>query len=82
VTCFWKAADPDIPILKQAKAEYAKLQSPVLLAFRSGSPSDSWLPGRAWLGFYNLDMSPPSSTYRLSNSPMSDVGLSDVTDVL
>jgi len=22
----WKAADPDIPILKQAKAEYAKLQ--------------------------------------------------------
>jgi hypothetical protein len=23
---FWKDADPDIPILKQAKAEYAKLQ--------------------------------------------------------
>ena len=23
----WKDADPDIPILKQAKAEYAKLQS-------------------------------------------------------
>ena len=23
---FWKHADPDIPILKQAKAEYAKLQ--------------------------------------------------------
>jgi len=22
----WKSADPDIPILKQAKAEYAKLQ--------------------------------------------------------
>jgi hypothetical protein len=22
----WKDADPDIPILKQAKAEYAKLQ--------------------------------------------------------
>ena len=22
----WKAADPDIPIFKQAKAEYAKLQ--------------------------------------------------------
>jgi hypothetical protein len=22
----WKAADPDIPILKQAKAEYAELQ--------------------------------------------------------
>jgi hypothetical protein len=22
----WKNADPDIPILKQAKAEYAKLQ--------------------------------------------------------
>jgi hypothetical protein len=22
----WKAADPDIPILKQAQAEYAKLQ--------------------------------------------------------
>ena len=22
----WKAADPDIPILRQAKAEYAKLQ--------------------------------------------------------
>jgi eukaryotic-like serine/threonine-protein kinase len=22
----WKGADPDIPILKQAKAEYAKLQ--------------------------------------------------------
>jgi len=22
----WKEADPDIPILKQAKAEYAKLQ--------------------------------------------------------
>ena len=27
-------------------------------------------------------MSPPDSTYRLSNSPMSDVGLSDVTDVV
>jgi hypothetical protein len=24
----WKDADPDIPILKQAKAEYAKLQRP------------------------------------------------------
>jgi hypothetical protein len=24
----WTDADPDIPILKQAKAEYAKLQSP------------------------------------------------------
>jgi len=23
----WKDADPDIPILKQAKAEYAKMQS-------------------------------------------------------
>ena len=23
---FWKDADPDIPILKQAKAEYAKLK--------------------------------------------------------
>jgi len=23
---YWKDADPDIPILKQAKAEYAKLQ--------------------------------------------------------
>jgi hypothetical protein len=23
---FWKDADPDLPILKQAKAEYAKLQ--------------------------------------------------------
>ena len=23
---FWKDADPDIPILKQARAEYAKLQ--------------------------------------------------------
>jgi hypothetical protein len=23
---FWKDADPDIPILKQAKAEYTKLQ--------------------------------------------------------
>jgi len=23
---FWKEADPDIPILQQAKAEYAKLQ--------------------------------------------------------
>jgi hypothetical protein len=23
---FWKDADPDIPILQQAKAEYAKLQ--------------------------------------------------------
>jgi len=22
----WKEADPDIPLLKQAKAEYAKLQ--------------------------------------------------------
>jgi hypothetical protein len=22
----WKDADPDIPVLKQAKAEYAKLQ--------------------------------------------------------
>jgi len=25
-SCFWKDADPDIPILKQAKAEYPKLQ--------------------------------------------------------
>jgi hypothetical protein len=24
----WKDADPDTPMLKQAKAEYAKLQSP------------------------------------------------------
>jgi hypothetical protein len=24
----WKDADPDVPILKEAKAEYAKLQSP------------------------------------------------------
>jgi tetratricopeptide (TPR) repeat protein len=24
----WKDADPDVPILKQAKAEYAKLQEP------------------------------------------------------
>ena len=24
----WKDADPDIPVLKQAKAEYAKLQWP------------------------------------------------------
>ena len=23
---FWKDADPDVPILKEAKAEYAKLQ--------------------------------------------------------
>jgi len=23
---FWKDADPDIPLLKQAKSEYAKLQ--------------------------------------------------------
>jgi eukaryotic-like serine/threonine-protein kinase len=22
----WKGADPDLPVLKQAKAEYAKLQ--------------------------------------------------------
>ena len=26
LTTLWKDADPDIPILKQAKAEYAKLQ--------------------------------------------------------
>jgi hypothetical protein len=26
----WKDADPDIPILKEAKAEYAKLQQPPL----------------------------------------------------
>jgi len=26
VLVVWKDADPDIPILKQAKAEYAKLQ--------------------------------------------------------
>jgi len=26
---FWKDADPDIPILKQAKAEYAKLQQAI-----------------------------------------------------
>jgi hypothetical protein len=30
----WKDADPDIPILKQAKAEYAKLQS--LMAPKGG----------------------------------------------
>jgi hypothetical protein len=29
-------ADPDIPILKQAKAEYAKLQRKVLTESRSG----------------------------------------------
>jgi hypothetical protein len=32
----WKDADPDIPILKQAKAEYAKLQWPHLGPHRSG----------------------------------------------
>jgi hypothetical protein len=26
ILALWKDADPDIPILKQAKAEYAKLQ--------------------------------------------------------
>jgi hypothetical protein len=26
VLTLWKDADPDIPILKEAKAEYAKLQ--------------------------------------------------------
>jgi hypothetical protein len=26
VDTLWKDADPDIPILKEAKAEYAKLQ--------------------------------------------------------
>jgi len=26
MAAFWKDADPDIPILKEAKAEYAKLQ--------------------------------------------------------
>jgi hypothetical protein len=26
VATLWKDADPDIPILKEAKAEYAKLQ--------------------------------------------------------
>jgi len=26
IFALWKDADPDIPILKQAKAEYAKLQ--------------------------------------------------------
>jgi hypothetical protein len=26
VAALWKDADPDIPILKEAKAEYAKLQ--------------------------------------------------------
>jgi len=26
IQTIWKDADPDIPILKQAKAEYAKLQ--------------------------------------------------------
>jgi hypothetical protein len=25
----WKHADPDVPIQKEAKAEYAKLESPV-----------------------------------------------------
>jgi hypothetical protein len=33
----WKAADPDIPILKEAKAEYAKLQK--------NSPRFSGTPG-------------------------------------
>jgi len=26
MAAFWKDADPDIPILKEAKVEYAKLQ--------------------------------------------------------
>jgi hypothetical protein len=29
----WKAADPDIPILKEAKAEYAKLQKKLAQIF-------------------------------------------------
>jgi len=31
----WKDADPDIPILKQAQAEYAKLPSPSLNHLKS-----------------------------------------------
>jgi hypothetical protein len=31
----WKDADPDIPILKQAKAEFAKLRRPALIVLPS-----------------------------------------------
>ena len=36
----WKDADPDVPILKQAKAEYANLQKPSRLG--DPHPSSSW----------------------------------------
>ena len=35
----WKDADPDIPILKQAKAEYAKCMLSSALSRRDESPS-------------------------------------------
>jgi eukaryotic-like serine/threonine-protein kinase len=28
---FWKDADPDVPVLRQARVEYAKLQQPFQL---------------------------------------------------
>jgi hypothetical protein len=56
----WKDADPDIPILKQAKAEYAKLQQPSRLGEALPFCSDvwSWAPSRGlrpwnptWIGY-------------------------------
>jgi hypothetical protein len=35
----WKEADPDIPILKQAKAEYAKLQQLIVPGRRNQQSS-------------------------------------------
>ena len=36
----WRDADPDVPILKQAKAEYLNLQKPSRLG--DPHPSSSW----------------------------------------
>ncbi len=62
----WKDADPDIPILKQAKAEYAKLQAPTgsaLAAAQHKGPDEHRLFRRSQsLGLYSLQFD-PTTTY-------------------
>ncbi len=42
----WKDAEPDIPVLEQAKAEYAKLQ---WLSLDQGTLAAAWLEYPLWV---------------------------------
>ena len=44
----WKDADPDIPILKEAKGDYAKLASSERLNKKSGAPARMHRPSRCY----------------------------------